>query len=321
MNKKMKRRTALVMSFLVMICSISLTSCGKDSDSKIVERPVNKIEGPSWAGNTQTDQITGSPVGNTTGNTSEVTTGKCTTDSKTNLSPGAETGKITTESTTGFEAGSTTENKTTEKTTKGTTESATEETTRATTRSTTETTTERTTEPTTEKTTKTTTESTTELTTESTTEKTTRATTESTTESTTEETTEKTTKTTTESTAESTTEAPHKHTWVWKTHTETIHHDAVTHEEPVYGQGWTEYIYETKYHCGECGTFYDTRQLLRNHQNESGHGSWGTQKVLVDTIEHEPEIIDYDTIIDIPAWDETVEVKDYQYCSECGEKK
>ena len=325
MNKKMKRRTALVTSFLVMICSITLTSCGKDSDSKKVERPVNKIEGPSWAGNTQTDQITGSPVGNTTGNTSEVTTGKGTTDSQTNLSPSSETGKITTESTTGSSAGSTTEKKTSEKTTKGTTESATEETTRATTRSTTESTTERTTERTTEKTTRTTTEATTERTTESTTEKTTRTTTESTTESTTERTTEstteKTTKTTTESTTEGTTEAAHKHTWVWKTHMETIHHDAITHTEYIYDDGWTEYIYAIKYHCSSCGKWYDTKEEFYAHRNQGCHGSWSVQDVLVDTIEHEPQIIDSYEYVDKPAWDEYVEVKDYQYCSECGEKK
>ena len=112
------------------------------------------------------------------------------------------------------------------------------------------------------------------------------------------------------------------HTWIWKTHTEIIHHDAVTHEEPVYGQGWTEYIYAKKYHCSSCGKLYDSPEEYDEHvKKQSCHGSSSEQDVIIDTIEHEPEIIDYDTIIDEPAWDETVEVKDYQYCSECGEKK
>lgn len=298
-NGKIKKLTAIITSGVVcaaivttLIISGNNKSESKGSDSR------ERHELTTVTTRILSNDDTGTTAGDTTGDTTE------SKDDKTTQKPSTEkTTKTTTESTT---------EKTTRSTTRSTTESTTETTTRSTTR-----------ESTTERTSEVTTRSTTEYTTEYTTEATTRATTrETTTESTTEATTRATTReTTTESTTEDTTEAPHKHTWVWKTHTEIIHHDAVTHEEPVYDEGWTEYIYETKYHCGECGTFYDTRQLLRDHQNESGHGSWGTQKVLVDTIEHEPEILYYDTIIDIPAWDEYIEVKDYQYCSECGAKK
>ena len=340
-NGKIKRRTALFLSATIMIGTMgSLAACGKGSDKDSVrdgsERPVNTIAEVSTGEKLYvTVADDGTLIDSSTGRqlTSEeveklVEEGvvEITEDGKAviTIAPGETASTVvidvTAEDVTEGTS-STTRNTTTESTTSTTTESTTrssttERTSEVTTRATTEVTTESTTEVTTRSTTR---ESTTEATTRATTRETT---TESTTESTTEATTRATTReTTTESTTESTTEATtvHQHKWIWKTHTETIHHDAVTHEEPVYDEGWTEYIYVEKYHCGVCGNFYDSWDDYLN--NDHCHGSWGTQKVLVDTIEHEPEILYYDTITDIPAWDEYIEVKDYQYCSECGAKK
>ena len=112
-----------------------------------------------------------------------------------------------------------------------------------------------------------------------------------------------------------------KHNWVWKTHTETIHHDAVTHDVPIYDDGWWEDVTVTKYHCGGCGQYFDTYAEIEAHLLADPHGSWGTQPVVVDKIWHEPELLGYNTITDVPAYDEVVEVKDYEYCSYCGKKK
>ena len=329
-NRKIKRITALFISATIMIGTMgSLAACGRNSDKDSVrdgnDRPVNTIAEVSTGEKLYvTVADDGTLVDSSTGRqlTSEevrklVEEGvvEITEDGKAVIKDEISTMILDTTNTTEGTTGTTTE-----ATTRATTrESTTERTSEVTTRATTEVTTESTTEVTTRSTTR---ESTTESTTEATTRVTTReTTTETTTESTTEATTRATTReTTTESTTEDTTEAPHKHTWVWKTHTETIHHDAVTHEEPIYGQGWTEYIYEYKVQCSVCLKFYDT--INDYSENDHCHGSYSTNhRVLVDTIEHEPEIIDYDTIIDIPAWDEYIEVKDYQYCSECGAKK
>ena len=68
-----------------------------------------------------------------------------------------------------------------------------------------------------------------------------------------------------------------------------------------------------------CGKFYDTFDDFK-YWDGCG-GSYGWQDVLVDTIEHEPEILYWDTITDVPGHFEDVIVKDYEYCSECGKKK
>ena len=223
--------------------------------------------------------------------------------------------------------------KSTRSTTESTTRSSTEKTTRTSTEYTTRVTTRSTTESTTERTTKTTTESTTEKTTKEGSAHTTVATTETTTEKPTEET----TKATTESTTKvQTTEAPqHNHNWVWKTHTETVHHDAVTHEEPIYDWDydmpdscgitwngefvWGQPVEVTKIHCGVCGKFYDSMDDFIYY--DACGGSYGPQKVTVDVIPAEKIIVGYDTVVDKEAYDEVIEVKDYEYCSYCGKKK
>ena len=294
---KIKRKMALFLSAAIMIGTMgSLAGCGKDADKDSVrdgnERTTNKIE-ISSDNNLSVADSESSATRDSSASTSEKTT-RITTEITTIITHDDGSTEVVVMDNTG----------TTEKTTGTTTETTTRFTTR-----------ESTTERTSEETTRITTESTTEVTTEATTRATTR-------ETTTESTTEATTRTTTrETTTESTTEATtvHQHKWIWKTHTETVHHDAVTHTEYIYDDGWTEYIYERKCHCGVCGKFYDSYEeycLM-----DPCLGSYGMQDVLVDTIEHEPQIIDSYEYIDKPAWDEEVVVKDYEYCSECGVRK
>ena len=334
MNKgKIKRITALILSGAIMIGTMgSLAACGKGSDKDSVrdgnERVVYQItEKDSKEKLYVTVADDGTLVDSSTGRqlTSEeveklVEEGvvEITEDGKAVITDEISTVILDTTNTTEGTTGTTTEATTRSTTRESTTERTSEVTTRATTEVTTESTTETTTRATTRETT---TESTTEATTRATTRETT---TESTTESTTEATTRATTReTTTESTTESTTEAPVcSHLWVWKTHTEEVWVDPVTHQEPVYDEGWTEYIYAKKYHCSSCGKWYDSEEEYDDHVIKfSCHGSWSVQDVLVDTIEHEPEIIDYINVIDVPGHYEEIEVKDYQYCSKCGVRK
>lgn len=126
---------------------------------------------------------------------------------------------------------------------------------------------------------------------------------------------------------EPSTEAPAKvceHNWVWKTHTETKHHDAVTHTEESWAPAWDEPVYATKYQCAACGAIFDTTDGVQNHCSASDSDScfnWGSTQVQVDTIHHEAELLDSIEIVDKEAWDEQIEVKDYQYCSKCGARK
>ena len=54
--------------------------------------------------------------------------------------------------------------------------------------------------------------------------------------------------------------------------------------------GWTEYIYAKKVHCGECGRWYDYDEALSNYRdNDHCNASYSIQDVLVDVIEHEVE--------------------------------
>ncbi|MBR3539540.1 MAG: hypothetical protein IKN79_10785 [Eubacterium sp.] len=106
------------------------------------------------------------------------------------------------------------------------------------------------------------------------------------------------------------------HTWVWATKTETIHHDAVTDTyEQVVEPAWTEYFYVEKYHAG--GKYYDTYE---DFINSGWNGSYSIRKVVDHTVEHPAK---YETVTEIiePAYDESFEVNDYQYCSKCGAKK
>ena len=119
---------------------------------------------------------------------------------------------------------------------------------------------------------------------------------------------------------EATTEAPKcKHSWVWATHTETKIIPAVTHEEPVYNDGWDEAVKVRKILCPCCNTIYE--DLADYNNRDLCYGNFGHITVVDHYIHHDPELLYYDTIVDEPEHEETVTVKDYQYCSICGERK
>ena len=298
MNKgKIKKRVVLIISAVILLAVILILcfSC-KKKDTDKPEREVHTLT---------TDNIsTGDTV---TDDTGEKTS---TNEADSSSSENSGTSRLT------VEVGSATA--TTEISTKTMdAESSTDKSTRSTTESTTRSSTEKTTRTSTEYTTRVTTRSTTETTTEKPTEETTKATTESTTKV-------------------QITEAPqHNHNWVWKTHTETVHHDAVTHEEPIYDYDWSvpmsyvelpgqegvwgQPVEVTKIHCGVCGKFYDSMDDFIYY--DACGGSYGPQKVTVDVIPAEKIIVGYDTVVDKEAYDEVIEVKDYEYCSYCGKKK
>ena len=140
------------------------------------------------------------------------------------------------------------------------------------------------------------------------------------TNSTTETTTKDTTDTSVISLKEPNTETTKcDHTWVWATHTETKTIPEVFHEEPVYNDGWDEAVTVRKIYCSECQTIYEDLDDYYDH--DFCFGSFGHMTVVDHYIHHDPELLYYDTIVDQPAREETVTIKDYQYCSLCGERK
>lgn len=183
-----------------------------------------------------------------------------------------------------------------------------------------EVTTETRTEAKTEKQTQATTQTKVEPTTQKKTEAPTQAPTEQKTEAPTQQRTEAPTEKKTEAPTQAPTEAPKcSHNWVWKTHTETVHHDAVTHEETyLIGDAWDEAVYVTKVRCFVCNTYY--ANVNEYYANDSCRGSYGEEGVIDHYIHHDAEY-GTDIVVDTPAYDEYVEVKDYQYCSKCGERK
>ena len=148
----------------------------------------------------------------------------------------------------------------------------------------------------------------------------TKVTTEVKTKSTTETKAKGTTDTSNGSTKEPSTEVTKcKHTWVWATHTETKTIPEVCHEEPVYNDGWDEAVTVRKIYCSECQNIYEDLDDYYDH--DFCFGSFGHMTVVDHYIHHDPELLYYDTIVDQPAREETVTVKDYQYCSLCGARK
>ena len=112
-----------------------------------------------------------------------------------------------------------------------------------------------------------------------------------------------------------------KHTWVWKTTTKTIHHDAVTHQEPVYdySDGHFEYVEYEWIQCNCCLSKFKTHAEYQQHSCYP-QCSWSTVYTSDETY-YPPKIIGYETIIDKKAYDEEIEEQDYQYCSKCGKQK
>ena len=313
-NDKNKKRIILTVSAIILIgiiVMILLFGCKNNSGKKEkTERPVNVINKDLGKDDNTVDSDL------TAGNSSTGIT--LTTESTTLKTDSGKTDKTTTETTTRATT-RTTKESTTESTTRSTTRETTRETTTRTTReSTTESTTRATTrESTTESTTRATTrENTTETTTRATTETTTEKKTEQTTKATTESTTEKTTKTTTEAATESTTK--HTHNWIWKTHTETVHHDAemgtwVEEIEPE----WMEEVTTEAWIDGNGNIFFSYEDCMANKETSG----WAHDEFyVIDRIWHEGvyETHEYEVK---PAYDEEVVVKDYEYCSECGQKK
>ena len=106
---------------------------------------------------------------------------------------------------------------------------------------------------------------------------------------------------------------------MWATHTETIVIPEVSHEEPVYNDGWDEAITVRKIYCSECQNIYEDLDDYYDH--DFCFGSFGHMTVVDRYVHHEPELLYYDTIVDEPARKETITVQDYQYCADCGERK
>ena len=92
-------------------------------------------------------------------------------------------------------------------------------------------------------------------------------------------------------------EPAHTHTWVWATHTET------TPEQ--------SHIVETKkYVCNGCGAQFDNAHDVGTHVVND---FWD------DCENYTYKVVDSQKVVDVP--EQTVTVKDYQYCSECGARK
>lgn len=128
------------------------------------------------------------------------------------------------------------------------------------------------------------------------------------------------TKTATKTATEQTAEVPAcKHSWTWATHTETKYVPEVSHKVPIYNDGWDEAVTVRKIYCSECHKIYEDLDDYYDH--DFCFGSFGHKTVTDHYIHHEPELLYYDTIVDEPEHNETVTIKDYQYCSLCGERK
>ena len=128
-----------------------------------------------------------------------------------------------------------------------------------------------------------------------------------------------------ESKTEQKTEAPKcTHNWIWKTHTETIYHDAV-YEEYLICEAFDENVYETHIFCNNCGLDLTvsyggayTSEAADHMLNACGGCGYHSGRAVVGTVHHDAE---YGTKCTALAYDEDVVVKDYEYCSICGAKK
>lgn len=122
----------------------------------------------------------------------------------------------------------------------------------------------------------------------------------------------------------------HKHNYTIPI-TETVHHDAITHQEDqghyetvTISEAWDEEVYENHTVCYTCGnnTIIDgnagAHQIWHAEKGETCH--YGTANILVDTIHHPAEteqqwVENWVTVVDKEAWDETVTVG---YKCSCG---
>ncbi len=121
---------------------------------------------------------------------------------------------------------------------------------------------------------------------------------------------ESTTEKPTEKATEKTTEAAKtcNHNWVWKTHTETVHHS----EQYLISEAYDEPVYVQKIECFGCHKIYGS--VSEFDSNDKCHASYGNVAVL-DHYKH------HDAEYGVDEWDTYEEVNDYQYCSICGQRK
>ena len=128
-----------------------------------------------------------------------------------------------------------------------------------------------------------------------------------------------------ENTTESKTEAPKNNTteakkeecshhWVWKTHTETVHHS----EEYLIRDAWDEPVYVNDVKCN-CGAIFPSNDVLNNSLRPDGEphsmcGGYVTHRSISGYTHHDAEY-------GVHEWDTYEEVKDYEYCDKCGQRK
>lgn len=134
----------------------------------------------------------------------------------------------------------------------------------------------------------------------------------------------------------------HKHKWIEKTKEEpiieVIHHDAITHEEPVFTEKIT---YGTKFYaiCQTCGervstravdhegnwSLYEEGKFLVGHELKNPGHKVVEEKEENVIITSNQELTGYTTIVDQEAYDEEVQngtktVK-YYVCETCGKER
>ena len=132
------------------------------------------------------------------------------------------------------------------------------------------------------------------------------------------------TEATTQTVVENTAPAPCNHNWVWKTHTETIHHDA-EYTEYLLCEAYDENVYESHSFCNNCNLDLTvnfggatTSEAANHMHNICGGCGYHSGQAVVGTIHHDAE---YGSYCSVAPYDEYVEVNDYQYCSICGERR
>ena len=132
------------------------------------------------------------------------------------------------------------------------------------------------------------------------------------------------TEATTQTVVENTASAPCNHNWIWKTHTETIHHDA-EYTEYLVCEAYDENVYESHTFCNNCNldmtinfSGASSSEAADHMLNVCGGCGYHSGQAVVGTIHHDAE---YGSYCSVAPYDEYVEVNDYQYCSICGERR
>lgn len=111
------------------------------------------------------------------------------------------------------------------------------------------------------------------------------------------------------------------HTHNWVAQTTTVHHDAVTHTETVYTTVHHDAVYEYRDICNNCGA--DITGNTSKHMEDSflaggNCQSYSTKPVVVQQAWDEQVASGTKTVVDVPAYDETVTTG---YACSCGATK